>query len=167
MLTDIVSKNGNLLINIVQTPEGDLEPDILKTLDELAAWIKVNGEGIYATRPWVIYGEGPSTKIQQRGQFGGVRDVPEKGYTAEDFRFTKSKDGKTLYAFCLGTAAAEVRLASLGRNSKLADKPVASGQLLGSRTKLDWKLEDDAVVIKRSANLPVSPATCFRITFAN
>ena len=167
MLTDIVSKNGNLLINIVQTPEGDLEPDMLKTLDDIAAWIKVNGEGIYATRPWVVYGEGPSTKIQQRGQFGGLRDVPEKGYTSEDFRFTKSKDGKTLYAFCLGTPAAEVRIASLGRNSKLAEKPVASVQLLGSKTKLDWKLEDDAVVIKKPVNLPASAATGFRITFAN
>jgi alpha-L-fucosidase len=167
MLTDIVSKNGNLLINIVQTPEGDLEPDMLKTLDDIAAWIKVNGEGIYATRPWVVYGEGPSTKIQQRGQFGGLRDVPEKGYTSGDFRFTKSKDGKTLYAFCLGTPAAEVRIASLGRNSKLAEKPVASVQLMGSKTKLDWKLEDDAVVIKKPVNLPASVATGFRITFAN
>jgi alpha-L-fucosidase len=167
MLTDIVSKNGNLLINIVQTPEGDLEPDMLKTLDDIAAWIKVNGEGIYATRPWVVYGEGPSTKTQQRGQFGGLRDVPEKGYTPEDFRFTKSKDGKTLYAFCLGTPAGEVRITSLGRNSKLAEKAVTSVQLLGSKTKLDWKLEDDAIVIKRPANLPASAATGFRITFAN
>ena len=167
MLTDIVSKNGNLLINIVQTPEGDLEPDMLKTLDDIAAWIAVNGEGIYATRPWVVYGEGPSTKTQQRGQFGGLRDVPEKGYTPEDFRFTKSKDGKTLYAFCLGTPAGEVRITSLGRNSKLAEKAVTSVQLLGSKTKLDWKLEDDAIVIKRPANLPASAATGFRITFAN
>ena len=96
-----------------------------------------------------------------------MRDVPEKGYTSEDFRFTKSKDGKTLYAFCLGTPAAEVRIASLGRNSKLAEKAVASVQLLGSKTKLDWKLEDDAVVIKKPVNLPASAATGFRITFAN
>ena len=167
MLMDIVSKNGNLLINIVQTPEGDLEPDMIKTLNDIAAWIAVNGEGIYATRPWVVYGEGPSTKTQQRGQFGGLRDVPEKGYTPEDFRFTKSKDGKTLYAFCLGTPTADVRITSLGRNSKLAEKRVASVQLLGSKTKLEWKLEDDAVVIKRPVNLLESAATGFRITFAN
>ena len=60
MLVDIVSKNGNLLINIVQTPEGDLEPDMLKTLDEIGAWIAQNGEGIYGTRPWKVYGERPA-----------------------------------------------------------------------------------------------------------
>jgi alpha-L-fucosidase len=96
-----------------------------------------------------------------------LRDVPEKGYSPEDFRFTKSKDGKILYAFCLGSPAEEVRITSLGRNSKLAGKRIASVQMLGNKTKLDWKLEDDAVVIKRPANLAASPATGFRIAFAN
>jgi alpha-L-fucosidase len=166
MLTDIVSKNGNLLINVVQTPEGDLEPDILKILDGIAAWTAVNGEGIYSTRPWAVYGEGPSTRALEKGQYGGLRDVPNKGYTAEDFRFTKSKDGKTLYAFCLGTPAGETRITSLGRNSKLAEKAVASVQLLGSKNKLDYKQEDDTLVIKTPASLPASPATGFKITFA-
>ncbi len=167
MLTDIVSKNGNLLINIVQTPEGDLEPDMLKTLDEIAAWIAVNGEGIYSTRPWKAYGEGPSTKIQDKGRFGGLKDVPDKGYTAEDFRFTTSKDGKTLYAFCLGTPGQGIRITSLGKNSKLAGKAVASVRLLGSREKLEWKQEADALAIRNPTRLPASPATGFKITFAN
>jgi len=167
MLTDIVSKNGNLLINIVQTPEGDLEPDMLKTLDEIAAWTAANGEGIYSTRPWVVYGEGPGTRAQQKGQFGGLKDVPDSGYTPADFRFTRSKDGKTLYAFCLGKPGGEVRIASLGRNAKLTDKAVASVQLLGSAQKLSWKLEDDALVIGNLGNPPASAATGFRIAFAN
>jgi alpha-L-fucosidase len=166
MLTDIVSKNGNLLINVVQTPEGDLEPDMLKTLDEIAAWTAVNGEGIYSTRPWAVYGEGPSTQAQEKGQFGGLRDVPNKGYTAQDFRFTKSKHGETLYAFCLGTPASETRITSLGRNSKLAERTVASVQLFGGKQKLDWKQEPDALVIKIPANLPASPATGLKVAFA-
>jgi len=52
MLVDIVSKNGNLLINVVQTPEGDLEPDMLQILDEIGTWTAANGEGIYGSRPW-------------------------------------------------------------------------------------------------------------------
>ncbi len=70
MLVDIVSKNGNLLINIVQTPEGDLEPDILNTLDEIGKWIAANGEGIYGTRPWKVFGEVPdNVKVVKAGNF--------------------------------------------------------------------------------------------------
>jgi alpha-L-fucosidase len=71
MLTDIVSKNGNLLLNIVQTPEGDLEPDVMNILEGIATWIKDNGEAIYSTRPWTVYGEGPSvTEKQAEGLHG-------------------------------------------------------------------------------------------------
>ena len=166
MLTDIVSKNGCLLINVVQTPEGDLEPDMLETLDDIASWTAVNGEGIYSTRPWAVYGEGPSTKVQAKGRFGGLRDVPDTAYTPEDFRFTKSKDGKTLYAFCLGRPTEETRITSLGSNSKLAEKAVASVELLGSKGRLESKQEADALVIKIPANLPASPATGFKVVFA-
>ena len=85
MLVDIVSKNGNLLLNVVQTPEGDLEQDILDILNEIADWIPSNGEGIYGTRPWKIYGEGSSTINQKKGRFGGVKDV--RSYEADDIRF--------------------------------------------------------------------------------
>ena len=113
-----------------------------------------------------MYGEGPSTQAQQKGQFGGLRDVPKNGYTGQDFRFTKSKDGKTLYAFCLGTPASETRITSLGRNSKLAERAVASVQLFGGKQKLDWKQEADALAIRIPANLPASPATGFKVVFA-
>ena len=167
MLTDIVSKNGNLLINVVQTPEGDLEPDILQILDEIGAWIAVNGEGIYSTRPWKVYGEGPSTQAetQVKGQFGGLKDVQAKPYSQEDFRFTTSKDGSTLYAFCFAAPTTDIRITSLGKKSPHADKPVTSVSLLGSADKLDWKQEDDALVIKKPASLPGSPALGFKIGF--
>jgi alpha-L-fucosidase len=113
-----------------------------------------------------VYGEGPSTQTQDKGQFGGLRDVPNRGYTAQDFRFTKSKDGKILYAFCLGTPTGESRIISLGRNSKLAEKAVASVQLFGTKQGLDWKQESDALVIKIPAKLPASPATGFKVALA-
>ena len=58
MLVDIVSKNGNLLLNVVQCPDGSLDPEVEQALAELAAWIQINGEAIYGTRPWLVYGEG-------------------------------------------------------------------------------------------------------------
>jgi len=162
MLVDIVSKNGNLLLNVVQTPEGDLEPDVMAILDEIAKWTPVNGEGIYGTRPWKIYGEGPSTqKTQAKGQFGGVKDV--RPYEPSDIRFTTK--GDNLYAFCMGRPSADIQITSLGKNSKISDKKVASVQMLGSNEKLKWDQNDDALVISKPANLPDWQVIAFKIEF--
>jgi len=152
MLVDIVSKNGNLLINIVQTPEGDLEPDVLNIVQKIADWMPANGKGIYGTRPWKIYGEGPSTVKEnlQKGPFAGLSDT--RPYQPSDIRFTTK--GNNLYAFCMETPQAEIRIKSLGKSSKLNDKTITGVSLLGSTQKLKWKLEDDALVITKPASLP-------------
>ena len=122
MLVDIVSKNGNLLLNVVQTPEGDLEEDVRHILDTIAAWMPANGEGIFGTRPWKVYGEGPSMKNQARGRFGGVRDV--RPYIAEDVRFTAK--GDVLYAFSMDRPVSDVRISSLGKDSALNNREIKS-----------------------------------------
>ncbi|HLN75210.1 MAG TPA: alpha-L-fucosidase [Prolixibacteraceae bacterium] len=162
MLIDIVSKNGNLLLNVVQTPEGDLEPDVMNILNEIAAWMPANGEGIYGSRPWKIYGEGPSTqKNQEKGIFGGVKDV--RPYGATDIRFT-TKD-KALYAYCMEAPAENIRIHSLGTNSRLSSQKVASVKMLGSKEKLQWKQEADALVITKPANMPDWKVVSFKIEF--
>ena len=98
MLIDIVSKNGNLLLSIPVRGDGTIDEDEVAFLEGLASWMHANGEGIFGTRPWKIYGEGPSvTGPVAQGQFGGARDV--RDYTAEDIRFTTK--GDTLYAFVM------------------------------------------------------------------
>jgi alpha-L-fucosidase len=161
MLVDIVSKNGNLLLNVVQTPEGDLEPDVLAILDEIGKWTPANGEGIYGTRPWKIYGEGPSMKKQEKGTFGGVKDV--RPYESTDIRFT-AKD-ETIYAFCMGIPTEAVRLTSFGKNSKLSNKTVVSVKILGSNEKITWKQEADALVINKPSKLPDWKVITFKIEF--
>ena len=64
LLVDVVSKNGNLLLNVVQTPAGDIEQDVLNILEEMASWMEINGNAIWGTRPWKVYGEGPSMQIE-------------------------------------------------------------------------------------------------------
>jgi alpha-L-fucosidase len=152
MLVDIVSKNGNLLINIVQTPEGDLEPDVLKIVNEIADWMPVNGKGIYGTRPWKIYGEGPSTvkENQKKGQFVGLSDT--RAYQPTDIRFTTK--GNNLYAFCMETPEADIQIKSLGKSSTINDKKIVSVSMLGSSQKLKWEQKDDALVITKPTNLP-------------
>ena len=67
MLADIVSKNGNLMLSVPLQRDGTPDPDEIKIVNDIGAWLKVNGEAIYATRPWKIYGEGPSTAVVGEG----------------------------------------------------------------------------------------------------
>jgi alpha-L-fucosidase len=159
MLVDIVSKNGNLLLNIVQTPEGDLEQDVLDILENIAAWMQENSVAIYGTRPWKVYGEGPSIAgEQEKGQFGGLKDV--RAYQSGDLRFTVK--GKTLYAFCMETPEGDIHVKSLGLKTETGKK-VSSITLLGSKEKISWTQNDNEVIIKKPAQLPAYHTIVFAI----
>jgi len=93
MLVDIVSKNGNLLLNVVLRPDGTLDPEVETMLQQLADWTAVNGEAIYGTRPWLVFGEGA---VKAKG--GAFNE--NFTYSAKDIRFTTK--GATLYAIALG-----------------------------------------------------------------
>lgn len=161
MLCDIVSKNGNLLINIVQTPEGDLEPDLLKALDEIGTWMQTNGEGIYGTRPWKVFGERPAKAATVKTAKFNEKNIK---YAEDDIRFTK-KGENTMYAFCLENPTKEVRIKSLGINAKLNTKKIASITILGSSEKLTWKVEKEALVISKPTQLPKWDVIGFKIEF--
>jgi alpha-L-fucosidase len=119
MLADIVSKNGNLMLSVPLQRDGTPDSDEIKIVTDIGAWLKINGDAIYATRPWKIYGEGPSTQTAEKGRFDGQSDVQKKPFTAEDIRFTQSKDGKTLYAIVLEIPAdGQVTIKSLAANSQ-------------------------------------------------
>jgi alpha-L-fucosidase len=123
MLIDIVSKNGNLMLSIPLPGNGFPDEDELKILDAMSKWIEPNGEAIYGTRPWSVYGEGPSTAE------GGRRDV--RAYTAEDFRFTKK--GDIVYAFLMGWPnGGKATIKSLATGSENYPKQIAKVELLGA-----------------------------------
>jgi alpha-L-fucosidase len=132
MLADIVSKNGNLMLSVPLQRDGHPDADEIKIVSEIGAWLKVNGEAIYATRPWKIYGEGPSTQAVEKGQFDGQKDVGSKPFTAEDIRFTQSKDGKTLYAIVLEIPKdGKVTIKSLAGGSEYWPGKIGSVRLVG------------------------------------
>jgi len=159
MLADIVSKNGNLLINFPQKADGTLTEQSLQILQELAQWMAVNEEAIFATRPWKIFGEGPSQAVKSARAHGNEEQLQ---YTAADIRFTTK--GDTLYAITLGVPQADVTIQSLGTNSEA--KKVAQVTLLGSSAKIDWKQDGNALVIRSLAQWPCDHAVVFKVEFA-
>jgi alpha-L-fucosidase len=99
MLVDNVSKNGNLMLNIPLTGHGMPDSDELGIIADFTKWMDQNSEGIYATRPWKVYGEGVSSAPAAGNGIGRRRGGPPPSYTAKDFRFMQ-KD-QTLYAFVM------------------------------------------------------------------
>jgi alpha-L-fucosidase len=151
-LIDVVSKNGNLLMNFPQKGDGSLYPECEVVLADLTKWIPINGEAIYGTRPYTTFGEGPSV-IAPKGM--NELNAP---LTWQDIRYTTK--GDVLYAFCLGIPKGEIRMTSL---ASLGNK-IKNVELLGSPDKVSWKLAPDALVIQPAAKWPCDHAVCYKIT---
>ncbi len=156
MLVDIVSKNGNLLLNFTQMPDGHLDDQCLHILDVMAKWMAVNGEGIYGTRPWQQMGEGPT-----RPESGAFKEDQVR-WTVEDFRFTAK--GNTVYAFQMKDPPGRVAaVCSLGADSGVK---VSDVKLLGCDAQLDWQQAPGALQVKLPEG-KVSPcAPCLAVTLA-
>ena len=132
MLADIVSKNGNLMLSVPLQRDGQPDSDEIEIVSKIGGWLKVNGPAIYATRPWEIYGEGPSTQSSEKGHFDGQADVSKMPFTAEDIRFTQSKDGKALYAIVLEIPQdGKVTVKSLAAGSDKWPGKIGSVRLVG------------------------------------
>jgi alpha-L-fucosidase len=158
-LIDIVSKNGNLLLNIGPRSDGTIPDEVQQALRDVGAWLKLNGEAIYGTRPWRIYGEGP-TQVRE----GSFHDTETKPYTAEDFRFTKK--GDVLYAIELGWPAnREAIIHSLGATASGNPSKVRSVRLLGSDDELSFEQQDDGLHIHLPQSSPGKYAYSFRILY--
>jgi len=144
-LIDRVSKNGNLLLNIAPKADGTIPDEQKDMLLGIGSWLKVYGEAIYGTRPWITYGEGPTQHTS--GQFA------ERGievYTSEDIRFTRK--GDDLYVIVLAwpeTGSFTVR--SLGSNGLLSVNQIQSVSLLGSDETVSWEQEDTGLSITMPA----------------
>jgi alpha-L-fucosidase len=150
MLVDVVSKNGNLLINVVLRPDGSLDPEVETLLAQMADWIAVNGEAIYGTRPWKTFGEGPV-----RAEGGAFKE--DAAFTADDVRFTTK--GDTLYAFALGWPAKGLTIRALGT----AAGKVTRVRLLGHDGRIEWTQDATGLRISAPARPPCDHAVAFAI----
>lgn len=160
MLADIVSKNGNLLLNIPVRGDGTIDDKEQGVLEGIAAWMDVNRECIFGTRPWKLFGEGPASAgaaLSAQG-FNEGKGTP---FSAADVRFT-TKAG-VLYVILLGVPAGPTTIKALGTAARLLDKPIAQVTLLGSGEKLNWEQRSDALVIQPVSLWPTPAAVVFAL----
>jgi alpha-L-fucosidase len=161
MLCDIVSKNGDLLLNIPVRGDGSIDDKEQAVLEGIGTWMDVNKECIFGTRPWKVFGEGPASEGAALSA-QGFNEGKGKPFSAADVRFTTK--GDTLYAIELGAPTNAVAIKSLGTAAKLLDKPIGNITLLGSDTKVEWTQTDDVLTIKAPAKSPNDIAIVYKIT---
>jgi alpha-L-fucosidase len=156
-LIDIVSKNGNLLLNIGPRSDGTIPDEVQQVLLDVGAWLGINGEAIYGTRPWRTYGEGP-TKVAA----GSFHDTDTAKYTPEDFRFTSK--GDDVYAIGLAwPTRREAVIHSLAKT--VGTEPVQSVAMLGGDAKLRFEQRADGVHVQLPAEAPAKYAYVLRLRF--
>lgn len=155
-LIDIVSKNGNLLLNIGPRSDGTITEEETNVLLATGKWLQINGEAIYGTRPWKIYGEGPTESAS--GEF-----KTQKAYTPKDLRFTTK--GDTLYVITLALPGPNelITISSLGLEKN--NGTINRIELIGSNSKLKWSQRKTVLEIHAPAIFPSENASAFRISF--
>jgi alpha-L-fucosidase len=158
-LVDVVSKNGALLLNIGPKPDGTIPEPEQQMLREIGAWLQVNGEAIYGTRPWKIFGEGP-TEVSE----GSFTDTKRSEFTGEDIRFTTK--GDTLYAIMLAWPGEYVTIRSLATTANLWHLPIGNIYLLGHDAPLTWRQTGVGLAVVLPAEKPCQHAFTLKITRA-
>jgi alpha-L-fucosidase len=128
MLVDIVSRNGNLMLNFPLPASGMLDNDELSILDGITKWMTVNSEGIYATRPWKVFGESPAVSaVKTETSFN---ESKRQELTFDDIRFTTK--GKILYTFFMGwPQTGQVLIKQLASNNPQQTGKIENVELLG------------------------------------
>jgi alpha-L-fucosidase len=152
MLIDIVSKNGCLLLNIPPDNNGEIIEPVKKTLLSIGSWLEINGEAIYETRPWKIYGEGPTMLDKPQGGFNEKKGFK---YAEGDIRYTRSKDCHTIYASILAKPEEQkkVVLRAFSRSVLLTPIFIEKISMLGCDGELSWTLQDDGLSIVMPAHM--------------
>jgi len=156
-LIDIVSKRGVLMLSFGPKADGTFPEDQKQLMFSLGDWLKINGEAIYSTRPWKIFGEGPAITSKEKKII----------YTSEDIRFTRNKAKTTLYAVLLDWPNGDITIKSLCSDS-LTLKEIKNISLIGSSEKLHWSMDKNGLTIKKPTRKPTYDfAFPFKIVFKN
>lgn len=159
-LADIVSKNGNLMLNIPVRGDGTIDDKERAVVEGIGEWMRVNHEGIYGTRPWTVCGEGPAMESVAALSAQGFNEGKGKPFGAEDIRFTTK--GKTLYAIVLGWP--ENRTVSVKTLANGGNVPkIEAINLLGCTDKLGFEQTSGGLHVQMPDRAPCKDAFVLKI----
>lgn len=151
---DAISKNGVVMLNVALRGDGTMPENQAAYLTTIGDFLKINGEGIYGTRPWTIFGEGP-LKVKDGRQGENRRE-----YSQKDIRFT-TKDGN-LYVFVLAKPTKDIHIATLASGQALKSD-IKSISMMGSEEKIEWNRSTEGLTIRLPNTLPASLVTGFKL----
>jgi alpha-L-fucosidase len=161
MLCDIVSRNGNLMLNFPLPNSGEFDVRELVVLDGITKWMAVNSEGIYATRPWHVFGDGPG---MDSASGAGMNERNRQELTAADVRFTSK--GRALYAFVMGWPGREASVPALAQGGRNNVPRIANVELLGHQGKLKWTHDATGLKVQLPDEKPSDYAVTLKIALA-
>lgn len=165
-LADIVSKNGNLLLNVELYPDGTIPEPQRAILEEVGAWLRVNGEAIYDTRAWKVLGQvassdGSSTSAPARHHDFNERTVKSPPYPADEIRFTTR--GPFLYAVVLHPRPGWILIRPLGLAAETKPGQVRRVELLGHGGEIHFQQSPDSLVVTLPDGLPTPYSATLKI----
>ncbi|WP_423126981.1 alpha-L-fucosidase [Gaoshiqia sp. Z1-71] len=177
MMADIISKNGNLLMNLELAADGTIPAEEKIIFDELGEWIDINGEAIYASKPWKIYGDNLNSylkrsenianadlealKKQNESEQFNQRTVKSLPYGNDEVRFTVK--GDVLYVFVLNPSEGNITLSSLGLKSPNFPGKIKNIKMLGSKEKIKYRQNDEVLTLTIPENRPTKYAAVFEL----
>ena len=150
LLCDVVSKNGTLLLTVGPKGDGSIPQRQQERLIAMGDWLKVNGEAIYGTRPWVVFGEGEGEPAPARRHSVPVRP--------KEVRYTQKE--KILYALSLNKPVMPLVLSSTKGYDQSDIKNIT---LLGSKQKIEWHVTGKGISIDGPAEMYGSHVWIFKI----
>lgn len=163
---EAIARDGNAAICVSPLPDGSLDEGSMKMLEEVGIWMRRNGEAVYGSRAWVIPGEGEVVDSKLRmlpsGKLGSKH--ANFKFSTQDFRFTVGKNN-ALYAFCMTVPSpgTSLKIKSLGTVEKYLEEPVKEVKLLGYDGDLQWKQEDEGLVITCPEEMSFASSIVFEI----
>ena len=162
-LIDVVSKNGNLLLSVPVRGDGTIDEQERAVVEEIAAWMQIQGESIYGTRPWKVFGEGPAQAGAVPLSAQGFNEGKGKPFGSQDIRFVTK--GPVLYATALGWPTdGSILITTLARGNANYPEQIGRVELLGHATELAFEQTAQGLVVQLPIQKPNELAYAFRIT---